>query len=195
VISAGRAGSGCETATVDGVVTGVHRSPTHSFSKRPVDEITLVAGLGVDGDAHCGSTVRHRSRVAADPHQPNLRQVHLLHAELHDELRRQGFRVGAGDLGENITTAGVALLALPTGTLLRIGDQALVALTGLRNPCVQIERFEGGLLAAVRRRDERGAIARLTGVMGVVIQGGVVRGGDRVHVQPPPGRHTPLEPV
>jgi MOSC domain-containing protein YiiM len=180
---------------VDGVVTRVHRSATHSFSKGSVDDITLVAGLGVEGDAHCGSTVRHRSRVAVDPTQPNLRQVHLIHAERHEELRRQGFRAGPGDLGENITTAGLPLLDLPTGTLLRIGDDALVALTGLRNPCVQIDRFEAGLLAAVRRRDENGAIAHLAGVMGVVVQSGRVRGGDPVLVQLPPGPHAPLDRV
>ncbi len=116
-----------------------------------------MAGLGVAGDAHCGSTVRHRSRVAVDPTQPNLRQVHLIHAELHEDLRRQGFRAGPGDLGENVTTTGVALLDLPTGTLLRLGDDALVAVTGLRNPCAQIERFEPGVLAAVRRRGDDGA--------------------------------------
>jgi MOSC domain-containing protein YiiM len=180
---------------VDGVVTRVHRSATHSFSKASVDEITLVAGLGVEGDAHCGSTVRHRSRVAVDPSQPNLRQVHLIHAELHEDLRRQGFRAGPGDLGENITTTGVALLTLPTGTLLRIGDDALVALTGLRNPCVQIERFEAGVLAAVVRRGESGAIARLAGVMAVVVQGGAVRSGDRIRLQLPPEPHAPLEVV
>jgi MOSC domain-containing protein YiiM len=180
---------------VDGRVTHVHRSAAHTFSKAPVEGIELVAGLGVVGDAHCGSTVRHRSRVAVDPTQPNLRQVHLLHGELHDELRRLGLRAGPGDLGENVTTAGVALLALPIGTLLRLGDDALVGLTGLRNPCVQIDRFEPGALAAVRRRGDDGRIERRSGVMAVVLQGGTVRPGDAVRVQLPPLPHHPLEPV
>jgi hypothetical protein len=180
---------------MDGVVSHVHRSPRHSFSKTPVDEIELIAGLGVVGDAHCGATVRHRSRVRIDPDQPNLRQVHLLRGELHGELRRQGFRAGPGDLGENVTTTGVALLDLPVGTLLRLGDDALVGLTGLRNPCGQIDDFVAGLLSAVLRRDERGRVVRLAGVMAVVLQGGVVRGGDRVAVQPPPPPHRPLERV
>ena len=178
-----------------GLVTAVHRSGSHTFSKGAVDEITLVAGLGVDGDAHCGATVRHRSRVAVDPTQPNLRQVHLIAGELHDELRRQGFRAGPGDLGENVTTSGVPLLDLPTGTLLRLGSDALVALTGLRNPCVQIERHETGLLAAVLGRDDAGGMVWRAGVMAVVLQSGPVRCGDPVVVQLPPPPRRPLERV
>src|SRR5512134_1709343 len=102
------------------IVLAVHRSRTHSFSKPTALSIRLIAGIGVEGDAHAGETVKHRSRVARDPTQPNLRQVHLIHAELHDELRAAGFNVGPGDMGENITTRGLDLLALPTGALLRI---------------------------------------------------------------------------
>src|SRR5262249_11823141 len=129
-------------------VLAVHRSASHNFSKRPVLSIRLIAGLGVEGDAHAGETVKHRSRVARDPTQPNLRQVHLIHAELHDELNAAGFTVGPGDLGENITTRGLDLLALPTGTLLRIGEAAVIKITGLRNPCIQLDRFQQGLMQA-----------------------------------------------
>jgi MOSC domain-containing protein YiiM len=149
----------------------------------------------VQGDAHCGALVKHRSRVAQDPTQPNLRQVHLIHAELFDELRAQGFAVVPGDLGENITTRGIALLALPTGTRLRIGAEAIVEVTGLRNPCGQIEQFQTGLLAAVLGRGPNGELIRKTGVMGVVIAGGVVRAGDAVAVELPVGEHRALERV
>ena len=156
----------------------LHRSASHSFSKYEHDALVLVAGLGVEGDAHFGATVKHRSRVKADPLQPNLRQVHLMQTELLDELRTAGFSVGSGDLGENITTAGVDLLALPVGTVLRIGDRALVALTGLRNPCSQINDFQSGLLKEVVDRDADGRIVRKAGVMGVVVLGGTVERGD-----------------
>lgn len=122
------------------IVLAVHRSSTHSFSKRSALSIRLVAGFGIEGDAHAGATVKHRSRVARDPTQPNLRQVHLIHAKLHDELNAGGFDVKPGDMGENITTSGLDLLALPAGTRLAIG-QALIEVTGLRNPCVQLDRF------------------------------------------------------
>jgi MOSC domain-containing protein YiiM len=151
--------------------------------------------VGVEGDAHAGEKVRHRSRVAADPTQPNLRQVHLIHAELHDELRAAGFDVAAGQMGENVTTRGVDLLALPVGTLLRLGDQAVVELTGLRNPCRQLDGFRSGLMAAVLGRDEAGRLVRKAGVMAVVLAGGVVRPGDAVAVELPPQPHRPLEVV
>src|SRR3712207_5504408 len=137
-----------------GVVTSVSRSPGHTFSKATQPSIRLVAGLGVEGDAHAGVTVKHRSRVAKDPTQPNLRQVHLIHAELHDELRAKGFEVAAGQMGENLTTRGIDLLGLPTGTRLRIGESAVVEITGLRNPCVQIDRFRKGLMKAVLDKDQ-----------------------------------------
>lgn len=177
------------------VVLAVHRSAGHSFSKYAEDAIVLVEGLGVEGDAHAGATVKHRSRVKRDPAAPNLRQVHLLHAELFDELVAQGFAVFPGDLGENITTRGVDLLALPAGTRLRIGDSAEVVITGLRNPCSQIDRFQAGLTAAVLDRDASGAIVRKTGVMAVVSRGGSIRPGDSIVVQLPPVPHHALQPV
>ena len=176
-------------------VLAVHRSSTHSFSKTAECAIRLLQGLGVEGDAHCGSTVKHRSRVAQDPTQPNLRQVHLLHGELFAELRAAGFQVLPGELGENITTGGVALLELPTGTRLRIGEEALVEITGLRNPCVQIERFRTGLLAAVLGRGPSGELVRKAGIMGVVVAGGGVRPDDRIAIELPVGAHRPLERV
>lgn len=179
----------------DGRVERVHSSGAHEFSKPEVAEIHLIPGIGVDGDAHAGSTVQHRSRVAQDPSQPNLRQVHLIHAELFDELAEEGYQVVGGDLGENITTRGVDLLSLPVGASLRVGGDALVAVTGLRNPCQQIERFRTGLLSHVVGRDAAGALVRKAGVMGVVVQGGTVRAGDSITVACPPPPHVPLERV
>lgn len=176
-------------------VLAVHRSTSHSFSKYAEDEIALLEGLGVDGDAHAGATVQHRSRVARDPAQPNLRQVHLLHAELFDELVARGHAVFAGDLGENITTRGVDLLALPAGTRLAIGQDAEVELTGLRNPCSQIDRFQPGLTAQVLDRDAAGGLVRKAGVMAVVRRGGMVRPGDAIVVRLPVAPHLPLAPV
>lgn len=179
-------------------VLAVSRSPVHGFSKAPEAEgIRLLAGLGVEGDAHCGAAVRHRSRVARDPSQPNLRQVHLIHAELFEELRGRGFALAPGDVGENVTTAGLDLLALPTGTLLRLGEEALVAVTGLRNPCAQLDRFRPGLMAATLDRDARGGLVRKAGVMAVVLAGGVVRAGDAITVTVPAGGpdRAALQPV
>src|SRR3712207_6010824 len=141
-----------EPELMTAVVTAVSCGATHGFSKPNRDSIRLLAGLGVEGDAHLGRTVKHRSRVAKDPSQPNLRQIHLIHAELHDELQAAGFSVGAGQMGENVTTRGIDLLSLPAGTRLRIGRAALVEITGLRNPCVQISRFRKGLMKAVLGR-------------------------------------------
>jgi MOSC domain-containing protein YiiM len=180
---------------MDGTVAAVSRSPAHTFSKPIVASIRVVAGLGVDGDAHAGRTVKHRSRVARDPTQPNLRQVHLIHAELHDELRAAGFCVGEGDMGENVTTRGVDLLALPTGTRLRLGEDAVVEVTGLRNPCAQLDAFQPGLMAAVLGRDAHGNLVRKAGVMAVVVAGGEVRPGDAIRVELPPGPHRPLQVV
>ncbi|HEX6202475.1 MAG TPA: MOSC domain-containing protein [Thermoanaerobaculia bacterium] len=177
------------------VVTAVSRSAGHTFSKTPQPAIRLVAGLGVEGDAHQGATVQHRSRVARDPTQPNLRQVHLIHAELHDELAAAGFDVGPGDLGENVTTRGVDLLALPAGTRLRLGTDAVVEVTGLRNPCVQLDRFQQGLTAAVLDRDAEGRLVRKAGVMAVVVVGGEVRAGDGIGVEFPEGEGRGLEVV
>jgi MOSC domain-containing protein YiiM len=177
------------------VVTAVSRSGRHTFSKPTQLMIRLVAGFGVEGDAHLGETVKHRSRVARDPTQPNFRQVHLMHAELFDELGAAGFRVAPGDLGENVTTQGLDLLGLPTGTLLRLGDRALVEVTGLRNPCVQLDKFQKGLMAATLDRDALGNLVRKAGVMAVVREGGEVRAGDLIAVTLPPGPHRPLVPV
>jgi MOSC domain-containing protein YiiM len=180
---------------VTGLVAAVSRGATHTFSKPTVDVVTLVAGLGVEGDAHAGVTVKHRSRVARDPTQPNLRQVHLIHAELHDRLVADGFDVSAGVMGENVTTRGVDLLGLPTGTRLRLGPSAVVEVTGLRNPCRQLNAYQAGLMSAVLRRDRAGDVVRLAGVMGVVLAGGDVRAGDPIEVELPAGEHRPLEPV
>jgi MOSC domain-containing protein YiiM len=149
----------------------------------------------VEGDAHLGETVKHRSRVARDPSQPNLRQVHLIHAELHDELRAAGFAVSVGQMGENVTTRGIDLLGLPTGTRLRLGKTAVVEVTGLRNPCIQLDRFQSGLMAAVLGRDEHGALIRKAGVMAIVLVDGEVRPGDPIIVELPPAPHRSLEPV
>ena len=176
-------------------VVGLHRSAQHAFSKESVAELSLLAGIGVEGDAHAGPLVKHRSRVAADPNQPNLRQVHLIAAELFDVLADLGHRVEPGQLGENITTRDLDVHALAVGTMLAIGDEALVAVTGLRNPCQQIERFQPGLLRQVAYRDASGSLVRRGGIMGVVVRGGPVRLGDRVAAAAPPGGFRPLERV
>jgi MOSC domain-containing protein YiiM len=176
-------------------VKAVSCSTSHSFGKQNQFCIRLLAGLGVEGDAHAGITVKHRSRVAKDPTQPNLRQVHLIHAELHDELRAQGFDVGAGEMGENITTCGVDLLGLPIGAHLHIGATAVLEVTGLRNPCVQIDRFQKGMMAAVLDRDAAGRLIRKAGVMSVVIADGDVHVGDGIRIELPPQPHRSLEPV
>jgi MOSC domain-containing protein YiiM len=178
-----------------GIVTAVSLSRGHHFSKPNVLSIRLLAGLGIDGDAHAGETVKHRSRVRRDPTQPNLRQVHLVHAELFDELRGKGFAVTPGDIGENVTTQGIDLLALPTGTRLRLGDTATVEITGLRNPCVQLDSFQKGLMAATLDKDEAGNLIRKAGVMSVVLLGGEVRPGDPIAIELPTGAHRPLQPV
>ncbi|MEO1147114.1 MAG: MOSC domain-containing protein [Cyanobacteria bacterium J06638_22] len=180
---------------MSGVVIAVSRSPTHMFTKLTQERIQLLAGLGVQGDSHMGKTVQHRSRVAADPTQPNLRQVHLIHAELHDELQAVGFAVSAGQMGENITTRGIDLLGLPTGTRLHIGNEAVVELTGLRNPCAQLDHFQSGLMTAVLGRDEHGKLIRKAGVMGIVAAGGEVRPGDRIQIEWPPEPHQLLDRI
>ena len=177
------------------IVTAVSRAAEHRFSKRNEERIRLLTGLGVEGDAHLGRRVKHRSRVARDPSQPNLRQVHLIHAELHDELRARGFDVRPGDMGENVTTRGVDLLGLPTGARLLLGDAAVVEITGLRNPCVQLDRFQRGLMAAVLDRDEDGGLVRKSGVMGVVLAGGDVRPGHEIGVVLPTLPHARLQRV
>jgi MOSC domain-containing protein YiiM len=180
---------------MDAVVAAVSSSAAHTFSKPGRPAIRLLAGLGVAGDAHLGVTVQHRSRVARDPGQPNLRQVHLIHAELHDDLRAAGFAVTAGDMGENVTTRGLDLLGLPAGTRLSLGSSAVVEVTGLRNPCRQLDDFEAGLMKAVLGRDRDGRVIRRAGVMGIVLAAGMVRPGDPIRVELPALPHRPLLPV
>jgi MOSC domain-containing protein YiiM len=165
------------------------------MSKPSVDAIVLLAGLGVDGDTHLGVTVQHRSRVERDPTQPNLRQVHLIHAELHDELAAAGLPVNAGQMGENITTRGVDVLGLPTGSRLHLGPHAVVEITGLRNPCVQLEGIHSGLLQAVLDRDADGNLVRKAGIMGIVLVGGEIRPGDDIQIELPAQPHSRLRPV
>jgi MOSC domain-containing protein YiiM len=176
----------------EGRVVAVCRSPRHRFSKESVPAVTLIEGVGVEGDAHAGATVQHRSRKRWRPDLPNLRQVHLLHAELLDEL---AFDLGPGDVGENVLTRGVDLLGLPTGARLHLGAAAVVEVTGLRNPCVQLDRFAEGLMEAMVRHEPDGTQVRLAGVMGVVLAGGEVRPGDPVVVDLPAGEPVPLRPV
>jgi MOSC domain-containing protein YiiM len=178
-----------------GVITAVSRSATHTMSKPNQGSIRLLTGLGVEDDAHKGETVKHRSRVARDPNQPNLRQVHLIHSELHDELRAAGFDMATGQMGENVTTRGVDLLGLPTGARLHLGDTAVVEITGLRNPCAQLDGLQPGLMAATLDRDAEGNLVRKAGIMGVVLADGEVRAGDPIRVELPPAPHSPLAPV
>lgn len=176
-------------------VQAVAAHDAHMFSKPLREEIVLLAGLGVEGDAHCGETVKHRSRVARDPTQPNLRQVHLIQSELFSELEGGGFVVRPGDLGENVTTQGIDLLSLSQGTLLQLGTQAQVEVTGLRNPCIQIDQFAKGLMQAVFDRAADGSLIRKAGVMAIVRQGGVIRPGDRIQVVMQPEVFRPLAVV
>lgn len=180
---------------MSGTVVAVSRGATHSVSKANQAEIELRAGHGVVDDAHVGVTVQHRSRVARDPSQPNLRQVHLIDAELHQELRGSGFLIAAGQMGENVTTRGIDLLGLPTGARLKLGAAAIVELTGLRNPCAQLEGIQAGLMAAVLDRDERDNLVRKAGVMATVITSGTVRPGDDIEVSLPAGPFLALAPV
>lgn len=178
-----------------GEVVAVAKSSSHTMTKPLEDVIEIVAGLGVKGDAHQGETVKHRSRVKRDPNQPNLRQVHLIHAELHDELREQGFDIAPGVMGENVTTRGIDLLGLPTGAKLHLGEAVVVEITGLRNPCAQLDGIQPGLMKATLDRDADGNLIRKAGVMSVVLTGGKVRPGDAIRVELPDGRHEPLQPV
>ncbi|MEV6702497.1 MOSC domain-containing protein [Streptomyces sp. NPDC051453] len=177
-------------------VAAVSRNEAYSFSKPTRDSIRLLTGLGVEGDVHAGETIRHQFRMTYEPDLPNLRQVHLMHEELFDELALKGFQVAAGQLGENITTRGVDLLGLPTGALLHLGDQAVLELTGLRNPCAKINDFRKGLLGEVFTMDSAtGEFTFKSGVMAVVRHGGIVRPDDAIQVEPPPRPHSPLERV
>jgi MOSC domain-containing protein YiiM len=180
---------------VSALVVAVSRSGSHTMSKPRVERLRVLEGLGVEGDAHAGVTVKHRSRVARDPTQPNLRQVHLMHAELFDELRAKGFDVTPGMMGENVTTRGVDLLDLPHGTRLRLGESVVVEITGLRNPCTQLDGLQQGLMEAVLERDPVRGLIRKAGVMGIVIAGGEISAGDKIQIEEPPPPHAALKPV
>ncbi len=180
---------------MSGIVAAVSRSGGHTLAKANQDKIGLIAGLGVEGDAHAGTTVKHRSRLARFASEANLRQVHLIHAELHDELMARGFAVRAGQMGENVTTRGVDLLGLPTGARLCLGDTAVVEVTGLRNPCAQLDRSQPGLMGATLERDPNGNLVRKAGIMAVVLTDGEVQAGDPIRVELPPKPHQPLAPV
>lgn len=176
-------------------VISLSKSQSHTFSKFNCNKITLLKGLGVEGDAHMGKQVKHRSRVAKDPNQPNLRQVHLLHAELFDELKEKGFQLSNGQIGENITTKGIALLDLPQNTLLSIGPTAKILITGLRNPCKQIDSIQEGLMNAVIEKDDEGNLIRKAGIMGIVLESGEVTLGDEISIELPVKPHMKLERV
>lgn len=178
-----------------GLVLALSKSEAHTFHKINCTQITLLEGLGVEGDAHMGKTVKHRSRVAQDPTQPNLRQVHLMHAELFDELSEKGFSVGPGQMGENITVQGIPLLNLPKDTVLKIGASAEIQVTGLRNPCSQLDAFQPGLMKAVLETDAQGQLIRKAGIMGIVLKGGMIHLGDEIQVLLPPEPFTALEKV
>jgi MOSC domain-containing protein YiiM len=180
---------------MNGIVTAVSRSATHTMTKPNEVSIQLLEGLGVEGDAHLGVTVKHRSRVKRDPTQPNLRQVHLVHAELFEELRPAGYDLVPGQIGENVTTRGIDLLGLPAGTKLHLGESAVVQVTGLRNPCSQLDDIQKGLMAATLDRDADGNLIRKAGVMATVLTGGEVRPNDPIRVELPPEPHDPLAPV
>lgn len=177
------------------VVASVSSSASHSMSKPALAAIKLVVGLGVDGDAHAGKTDQHLYHMRKDPTRPNLRQVHLIHAELHEELRAAGLDLAHGEMGENVTTRGIDLLGLPTGTRLRLGDAAIIEVTGLRNPCIQLDRLRPGLKAATLGRDAEGNVIRKAGVMAIVIAGGMVRPGDTIAIELPAAPHQKLQPV
>lgn len=178
-----------------GIVKSVSKSERHTFSKFNCQRIVLIKGLGVEGDAHFGKKVKHRSRVAKDPSQANLRQVHLIHAELFEELNGKGFNIRPGEIGENITTEGIELLRLPKGTILRIGETAKIELAGLRNPCKQLDALQKGLMKAVLDKDKAGNLIRKAGVMGIVLEGGEVKIGNAIAVELPPKPYEKLERV
>ena len=176
-------------------VYSVSKSEKHTFSKRSCDSITLLKDQGVEGDAHCGVTVKHRSRVKADPSQPNLRQVHLIHYELIEELKAKGFRVDSATMGENITTIGIDLLSLPRHTKLKIGHEAEIEVTGLRNPCSQLDQYQKGLLSAVLDKDDQGNLIRKAGIMSIVTHAGIIKTGDEIAITYPAKPYLPLERV
>ncbi|SFO65787.1 MOSC domain-containing protein YiiM [Cohaesibacter marisflavi] len=195
VLQSRERGSALIEKNFEGTVIAVSLDKAHAFSKKQKSAIRLLEGLGVEGDAHMGALVQHRSRVRANPNQPNLRQVHLMHQELFEEVAQKGFTVKPADMGENITTSGIDLLALPTGAVLHIGDEAEVEITGLRNPCSQIEAWQPGLLKELVYKDEAGDLVRKAGVMGIVRKGGMVKPDDRITVTLPDEPWRKLERV
>ena len=178
-----------------GHVIALHRSAVHNFSKQPETSLNLLQGLGIEGDAHMGATVKHLSRVAADPNQPNLRQVHLLHAEMIDEICGKGFSIKPGDVGENITTHGIDLINLPRHTRLHVGSSVILSVTGLRNPCAQLDNFQAGLTQAFLGKTSDGKLIRKSGVMAIVLEGGAIHQGDEIRVEMPSQPHLALERV
>lgn len=178
-----------------GKILGVSKSQSHTFTKFSCEHITLIKGLGIKGDAHMGKTVKHRSRVLKDPTQPNLRQVHLIHSELFEELKQKGFYIINGEMGENITTIGVDLLGLPKSTILKLGEKVKIRITGLRNPCNQLNSIKEGLMKAVLDTDENGGLIRKAGIMGVVVEGGEISVGDEIEILLPEEPYHKLERV
>jgi len=176
-------------------ITSLSRSPTHTFSKICVPELELLEGLGVAGDAHMGARVKHRSRVAQNPDQPNLRQVHLIHNELLDELATKGFDITPGAMGENILTTGIQLLELPLNTELQLGEQALIRITGLRNPCAQLDGLAPGLMKALLHRDTDGNLILKGGIMAIVLRSGTIRTGDDIRIRLPEPPYIALDRV
>ena len=179
----------------NGKVHSLSISPQHTFSKVLTNQVEVIKGIGIKGDAHAGITVKHRSRVAKDPNQPNLRQIHLIHLELLKDLVQKGYTVQPGDLGENITTEGISLLDLPKDSILTFGETVKVQITGLRNPCHQIDKFQKGLLKEVVGRNEAGEIIRMAGIMGIVLEGGKISVNDEIQITYPPNPHQKLERV
>jgi MOSC domain-containing protein YiiM len=176
-------------------VVSLSKDSDHNFSKEVCGSLIFLKGLGIEGDAHCGITVKHRSRVKANPTQPNLRQVHLVHSELISELQNSGFEVQPGTIGENILTSGVDLLSLPKNTILTLGSDVVLKVTGLRNPCAQLDNYQLGLTKAVLDKDEEGNLIRKAGIMAVVEEGGIVKVGDDIVIELPPKPHEALERV
>jgi MOSC domain-containing protein YiiM len=176
-------------------VVSLAKDAHHRFSKQSCHSLSFVEGKGIEGDAHFGKTVQHRSRVKADPTQPNLRQVHLVQSEMINNLQESGFNVGPGVIGENVLTAGIDLLTLPEGTLLKLGEEVVLKVTGLRNPCAQLDNYQKGLTKAVLDKDENGRLIRKAGIMATVEAGGVVSVGDVISVQFPPKPHKALDRV
>jgi len=178
----------------NGFVIAVSTNAKHSFSKQAQDSIHLVQELGVEGDAHFGATTQHRWLMKKNPTRKNLTQVHLLHAELFDELVSAAFFLSPGEMGENVTTRGIDLLTLPTKTKLHCGG-AVIEVTGLREPCAQLNKLRPGLMKALIRRSKEGIVVRKAGIMGVVLAGGVVRPGDHIEVELPPQPWETMGPV